>query len=684
MNKKSNTKTTCLLLITTVMVSGLFSCHSVNQNTYKDPLNLSGMDTAIRPQDDLFDYANGGWLKKTTIPASLPAWGGMLSLADKSVEDMHVVLDSVAHDKNITSGSYAQKAGDLFASGMDSSLVEKLGDKPILTDLDRISAIKNLQDFWKEIATEYSIGLSPLFNFNAGADDKNSSMNIAHFDQGGLGLPNKDYYFNKDSATRKIRDAYLQYIVKLFQLTGNDAATAQKDASSVLASETAMAKNAKSPVALRDPIANYHKVTIASLEKTIPNLDWNTLLNEMLIKEDTVLMGQPEFYQGLNHLVKSIPLNDWKNYLRFHFINHFASYLSNDFVQARFDFTKLLTGQQEIEPRWKRMCRMVDDNLGDALGQLYVQRFFPPESKKRMIQLVNNLQQTFAERIQHLDWMSDSTKAKALIKLHAILKKIGYPDKWKDYSSVNISRDSLVTDLKNCSHYAYMYDINKLGKPVDKSEWYMTPPTVDAYYDRTENNINFPAGILQPPFFYKNGDDAINYGAIGIVIGHEMTHGFDDEGRHYDANGNLKDWWTLEDAKRFTQKADLIVKQYDEYTVLDSLHINGKLTEGENIADIGGASIAYAAFQKTAEAHKDTLIDGFTPDQRFFLSLAAGIWRVKYRPAILRTMLLNNPHSPAKYRVIGPFSDNLGFYKAFDVKPGDRMYHQDSVRVSLW
>lgn len=662
----------------------LFSCKTNTKQITKNPLDLSGMDTSIRPQDDFFLYANGDWLKKTTIPASLPAWGGMLTLADKSVEDMRIVLDSVSKDKNIAVGSYAQKAGDLYAAGMDSALIQKLGISPIQNDLNRIGHIKDKAGLWEEVAKEYSIGLSPFFSFYVSGDDKNSTMNIAHFDQGGLGLPNRDYYFNKDSATIKIRDAYQHYITKILALSGDDTADAQKAGMGIMAVETALAKVSKPPVQLRDPIANYHKMTIQQLSKYSPGVNWQGLFKSMQIKEDTILVGQPAFYKGLASVFNSMPLNDLKNYLRFHFIDGFASYLSDDFVKANFDYLKLLTGQEEMEPRWKRMCHMVDNNLGDALGQLYVQRFFPPESKKRMEVLVNNLQATFAERIEQLDWMSDSTKVKALAKLHAIVKKIGYPDHWKDYSSVDISTDSLITDMENCGHYAYMYEINKLGKPVDKSEWYMTPPTVDAYYDPTQNDINFPAGILQPPFFYQHGDDAINYGAIGIVIGHEMTHGFDDQGRHYDANGNLKDWWTPEDAKRFTQQADLIVKQYDGYTVLDSLHINGKLTEGENIADIGGAAIAYAAFQKTAEAHKDTLIDGFTPAQRFFLSLAAGVWRVKYRPAILRTMLLNNPHSPAKYRTIGPFSDNLGFYKAFNVKPGDKMYRPDSIRVSLW
>ncbi|MGH2643772.1 MAG: M13 family peptidase, partial [Chitinophagaceae bacterium] len=415
-----------------VIILLIFSSCKNNQSTItKDPLDLSGMDTLIRPQDDFFDYANGDWLKKTTIPASLPAWGGMLSLADKSLEDMRIVLDSVAKDKNITPGSYAQKAGDLYAAGMDSALVQKLGIMPVQNNLNRINSIKDKAGLWDEVAKEYSIGLGPFFSFYVSGDDKNSSMNIAHFDQGGLGLPNRDYYFSRDSAIIQIRDAYLQYITKILELGGDNAADAQKGSGAVMAVETALAKNSKSPVQLRDPIANYNKMTVQQLSKSNPGVNWSGLFKSMQVNEDTILIGQPEFYSGLTSVINSTPLNDLKDYLRFHFISHFAPYLSNDFVKARFNFIKLLTGQQEIEPRWKRMSQMVDNNLGDALGQLYVQRFFPADSKERMMELVNNLQTAFAERIQHLDWMSDSTKVKALQKLHAMVKKIGYPDHWK-------------------------------------------------------------------------------------------------------------------------------------------------------------------------------------------------------------------------------------------------------------
>ena len=395
--------------------------------------------------------------------------------------------------------------------------------------------------------------------------------------------------------------------------------------------ETSLAEASKDPVALRDPQANYHKILVKQLDKDMPNLNWVALLRNLKVDQDTVLVGQPEFYKHVNEMLVKTPLEDWKNYLKFHLANGYAPYLSKEFVDARFKFVQNLTGQQEMQPRWKRMAGMVDRQLGDALGELYVKKYFPPTSKERMDKLVDNLMQTYAERIQKLDWMGDTTKQKALEKMHAMVKKIGYPDKWKDYSTVRISRDSLVANIGECVVFAYNYDVNKIGKPVDRTEWHMTPPTVNAYYNPTANDINFPAGILQPPIFFANGDDAINYGAIGWVIGHEMTHGFDDQGRQFDAKGNLKDWWTPVDAKKFKKMAHLVVDQYDGYTVLDSLHINGKLTLGENIADIGGLAIAYAAFKKTEEGQSGKVVNGLTPDQRFFMSMAQ-VWRVKVRP----------------------------------------------------
>jgi putative endopeptidase len=445
-----------------------------------------------------------------------------------------------------------------------------------------------------------------------------------------------------------------------------------------------MAAASKPPVALRDPQANYHLVSVDQMERDAPNFGWKQLLSTLGVRADTLQVGQPEYYKTVSGLLKTIGIATWKDYLRFHLVSSYASWLSRPFSEAHFDFyNRLLNGQKQPEERWKRAASLVDGTLGDALGQIYVKRFFPPSAKAYMMKLVDNLQDTYRDRLEHNEWMSDSTKAKAVDKLNAFVKKIGYPDKWKDYSSIDVSRDSLIADLQRIGAWHYDYDIAKLGKPVDKTEWYMTPPTVNAYYNPPFNEIVFPAGILQPPFYFQNGDDAVNYGGIGAVIGHEMTHGFDDQGSQYDKDGNLKNWWTAADRKEFEKRADQVVREYNAYTVLDSIHVNGKLTEGENIADIGGLAIAYAAFKRTPEGQSTRKINGLTPDERFFLSFAQ-IWRIKTTPQRLLWRINNDPHSPEMYRVNGPTSNMTAFYETFGVKPGDAMYRADSVRVHIW
>ena len=665
------------------LLSLAVSCRNKSQVLFHDPLDLTAIDSTVNPVNDFFQFANGSWIKSAKIPASQAGWGSFYLVRDDVLGQIRNILDSVSRLSTPTSGTIAQLAGDLYASSIDSARINELGFKPIAGDLNRIDAIKNAPGLLHEIAIEYTEGLSPLFRFYPTADDKNSDWEIARFNQGGLGLPNRDYYFSKDTAIISIRNAYAEYIRKILVMLGGKESSAGRKAADIIRLETELAKASKTPVEMRDPNANYHKVTVPWLTGQIPQFRWNELLPGMKIHQDTVIMGQPDFYKATGQLIAKTSLDTWKDYLRFHLADEFSPYLSDDFVNTKFEFDRRLSGQSEMQARWKRMSRMVDSQLGDALGQLYVSRYFPSESKKRMDALVENLIQTYAERIQGLAWMSDSTKAKALLKLHAIVRKIGYPAKWKDYSSVRISRDSLVENIKRCSAFDYAYETNKIGKPVDRSEWFMTPPTVNAYYSATSNDINFPAGILQPPFFFANGDDAVNYGAIGVVIGHEMTHGFDDRGRQYDARGNLKNWWMPSDAEKFTKEAALVVDQYNHFTVLDSLPINGKLTLGENIADIGGLAIAYAAFRKTAEGQSTEKIDGLTPDQRFFLSLAQ-IWRSVIRPESLRTQILTNPHSPSKFRVNGPVSNTPSFYAAFNVRPGNRLYRPDSLRVNIW
>ncbi len=669
------------LFILTAIVWCVFSCHApVDTSTTTgsaDPLDISSQDSSVKPQTNFYLFANGGWLKTAVIPPSQSSWGAFSILLDSSINRLHRILDSLSTITNAVKGSVAQQTADLFVSAMDSAGIEKKGFAPIKADLDSISAIKNLAGLYPEIGREYATNHNPFFLFYVSADDRNSLINAAHFDQGGLGLPSRDYYFKTDTTSKKIRDSYQAYITKIFILLGESPADASVTAKSVFELETAMARISKTPVALRDPIANYHKVTVAGM----PEL--KKMLSLLTIHSDTILVGQPEFYKGLNELLKTTSLQTLKNYLSFHVVNDDADYLPHDFADAKFSFNKQLTGQTQMKERWKRMTTLVDQQLGDNLGRIYVQKYFTAADKERISQLVDNIISTFGEKIQQLDWMSDSTKQKALFKLHAIVKKIGFPDTWKDYSSITITKDDIIANLRATSNYTFNRDIRKIGKPVDRTEWQMTPPTINAYYDPTQNNINFPAGILQPPFYFSNGDDAVNYGAIGLVIGHEITHGFDDQGRQYDADGNLKDWWSAEDAKRFKQRALNIINQYNGFIAVDTFHLNGELTEGENIADNGGLSIAYAAFKKTEQGKGNEKIDGFTPDQRFFLAHAQ-VWKTKTRKERLITLALTNPHSSPMWRVNGPVSNMPAFYSAFNVQPSDSMYRPDSLRVKIW
>src|SRR5664279_3264010 len=666
-----------LLVFSLVMGSCQPSMQGDSQTAQKDPLDIASQDSSEKPQNNFYLFANGTWLNNTVIPPAQSSWGAFTTLRDSTTNRLHRILDSLSAITDAPKGSLAQQTGDLFVSAMDSVGIEQKGFLPVKAELDSISAIKNKTELLQEIAKEYAVNHSPFFSFHVNADDRNSLINAAHFDQGGLGLPSRDYYFNKDSNAINIRNTYIAYITKVFTLLGQQPDQAAATAKSVFELETSMAKVSKSPAALRDPIANYHKI------KTADAPEVKKLLTVFGVSADTIIVGQPEFYKELNRLLTGTPLETLKSYLCFHVINDDAEYLSHDFADAKFNYDKLLTGQKQMRERWKRMTNMVDQQLGDNLGQIYVQKYFTAADKERISQLVDNILATFAERIQQLDWMSDSTKSKALLKLHAIVKKIGYPDKWKDYSSITITRNDIIANLRATANYSYKRDIAKINKPVDRSEWQMTPPTINAYYDPTQNNINFPAGILQPPFYFSNGDDAVNYGGIGIVIGKEITHGFDDQGRQYDGDGNLKDWWSAEDAKKFKERAQHIINQYDGYIAVDTFHLNGELTEGENIADNGGLSISYAAFKKTAQGKGDEKIDGFTPDQRFFLSHAQ-VWKIKTRKERLIMLTLTNEHSAPMWRVNGPASNMPAFYAAFQVQPTDSMYRPDSLRVKIW
>ncbi|WP_448701634.1 M13 family metallopeptidase [Mucilaginibacter sp. AW1-3] len=644
----------------------------------------SGMDTTVKPGDNFFLYASGNWLKKTEIPASQTGWGSFYTLFDDNQKNLHQILDDLSSHDN-PAGSNEQKVADYYTSGMDTVSIEKLGFDPLKPIFAQIDAVKDYKGLVALSADGFKTGDGFLFGFNISPDDKISTKNAAQFGQSGLTLPNCEYYSKTDSASVKIRAEFVKYITKLFTLAGVDPATAAKNADAVLKLETQIAKSHSTPVELRDPVKNYNKFAVVDFQKQMPDVDLKDVLNRLGAKTDTVLVGQPKYYQALDGLLKSQPIDVWKTEMKFGELNGSAPYLSKAFRDARFEFWgKNMSGQKVQKPRWKSMVSSVDNGLGELLGQVYVEKYFTPDAKQRMLDLVNNLQGVYKDRIEKNTWMSDATKKKAEEKLNAFTKKIGYPDKWKKYDDVTINKATYFANQQSIAKHDYTEMINKLGKPVDRTEWGMTPPTVNAYYNPSFNEIVFPAGILQFPFFDKDADDAINYGAIGAVIGHEMTHGFDDQGRQYDKDGNLKDWWTPEDAAKFKTRAQVVVDQYNKYTVLkDNLHVNGQLTLGENLADIGGLAIAYQAFKNTPQGKGDTKIDGLTPDQRFFLSFAQ-VWRIKDRDETMRQRISGDPHSPEMYRVNGPLYNMPAFYKAFNIQPTDKLYRPEAERVNVW
>ena len=645
-------------------------------------LDLSGRDTTITPADDFFHYMNGNWIKKTKIPDDQSGWGSFYTLSEENIKKTKAVLEEAAASK-ASSRSLEQKIGDFYASGMDTVAIEKRGAEPLKAEMAKISAIKNYKEYLNYVATNENNRGGALFSFYVGTDDKNSSKNMVSFSQSGTGLPEKDYYFKNDSSTQKIRNAYLKYIKTLFTLTGTDEKTATQNANDILAFETKLAKSHKSPVELRDPIKNYHKYAVSELLK-IYGMDWNKFLENMTIKTDTVLVGQPEYYSTIGKLLETTPIETLKNVEKFSLLNNTSSYLNKAFGVARFEFFgKTLNGQKVQSERWKKLVNQTDGGLGELLGQLWVKKHFAPEAKVRMLELVGNLKKVYRSRIEKLDWMSVETKAKALVKMDKIIQKIGYPDKWKNFDDVDIKRDAYFENAQAVGRHKYKEMIEKLAKPVDKTEWGMTPPTVNAYANPAFNEIVFPAGILQFPFFDNAADDAINYGGIGMVIGHEMTHLFDDQGRQYDAEGNLKDWWKPEDAKKFNEKSKVVVNQYNNSTMFGNMHVNGELTLGENLADVGGIAIAYEAFKLTKQGQGSEKIDGLTPDQRFFMSFAQ-IWRIKDREESMRVRLTTDPHSPEEFRVNIPLKNFEPFYKTFNVTDKNKLFLATDKRAKVW
>ncbi len=652
----------------------------IKKKKFIDPAN---MDQSVKPGDNFYLYANGTWIKNNPVPSSQTRWGSFNQLALESAKRMQTLLQDAA--STAAKNPKMQKVGDFYASGIDSAAIEAKGYQPIKADLDKISNLKNLSDMLDEVAyLRVNGAATPLLAIGIGQDRKEATKYIAQIGQGGTSLPDRDYYLKNDSRSLAIRKAYQSYITNIFSLIGKNGADASKGADAVMRIETAMAKAQMSRVELRDQYKTYNKFSWKELSATTPSVDWKSYADKLMIKGlDSVIVTNPAYLKSVDMLLTAIPLDDWKTYLQWHVVSNAAPYMSNAFVKENFAFSQVLSGQKEMTPRPERISRLIDGSLGDLLGQLYVEKFFKPEAKQRMQELVNNLQQTFADRIKKLDWMSEETKQRGLEKLNAFTKKIAYPDKWKDYATVAISKDNFLGNIQQTRKFDYQEMIGHIGKPVDKSLWGMTPPTINAYYSPVGNEIVFPAAILQFPFFDFDADDAVNYGGIGAVIGHEMTHGFDDQGRQYAGNGNLSDWWTKDDADKFKSRADKVVAQYNDFTVLDSLHVNGRLTLGENLADLGGLNIAYEAFMKTNEFKENKKIDGFTPTQRFFLNWAQ-VWRSNTLPEQQAQLILIDPHSPGMARANGPIANIDAWYDAFNIKEGDKMFVPKGERIHIW
>ena len=648
--------------------------------------DLANMDKSVKPSDDFYTYANGTWLKKNPIPPEESRWGSFNILIEKNNAALRVVAEKAAKTKaDPTLAPEVQKVGDYYASGMDENAINAARAKPLADEFKMIDDIKDKDGLLKEIAHLHTMGVTAFFGFTSGQDDKESTMVIAQAYQGGLGMPDRDYYTKDDEASKKLRDGYVAHVTKMLTLLGEPAAKAGADAKKILALETELAKPARTRVELRDPQKNYNKMKAADLQALMPDWNWTEYFKAIdLAEPGDINVGQPDFFKAADQVLTSTSLDDWKTYLRWHLIHSAAPELSSDFVNENFKFFgTMLTGAKQLKPRWRRVVSSTDEALGEALGKLYVADNFPPESKERMIQLVKNIQAALADSIKTRDWMDEETKAEALKKLAAFTVKIGYPDKWRDYSTLKIDRGPFVLNAARASIFETERELKKIGKPVDRSEWGMTPPTVNAYYNPNMNEIVFPAGILQPPFFNANADDAINYGGIGAVIAHEISHGFDDQGRQYDAQGNLRDWWTPQSAAKYKERADKIVKQYSEYEPLPGMHINGELTEGENLADDGGVKLAFAALQKALKDKPQEKIDGFTPEQRFFLGWAQ-VWRANIRDEALKLRLNTDPHSPTKYRCNGPLSNSVDFKKAFNLPDNCPMVRPADQIVSIW
>ncbi|MCK9205604.1 MAG: M13 family metallopeptidase [Salinivirgaceae bacterium] len=672
------------IIIMAGLIMGTQACEQVAETKVK-PIDTLNMDVTAHPGTDFNQYANGGWMKNNPIPEDKSRFGSFDQLIDSNEKQLKNLVDELS-TQTFADGSVSQKIATFFKIGMDTLQIEEKGANGISNFLESIAAIETKEQIQQQLELYHKHMISSAFGVYGGADSKNSEMVITHLYQSGLGMPDRDYYLNEAERFATIREKYLLHLENNFKLLGDDSTTAKTNAQAVFNFEKRLAVASMDRLDLRDPNKTYHKLNQADLAALVPNFDWNHYFTAIgLENPGDVIVMQPGFLGEFNRMLAEEPLESWKTYFRWNLVRSTAGLLSNNFVDEQFNFYgKVLSGTPELKPRWKRVLDVTNNSLDEAVGQIYVEKYFPVQSKERMIQLVTNLKIALGERINQLTWMSAETKANAQEKLAAINVKIGYPDKWMDYSNLEIKEDSYVANALRARKFSFDDMVSKINKPVDKLEWHMPPQMVNAYYSPTMNEIVFPAGILQPPFFYPEGDDAVNYGAIGVVIGHEMTHGFDDKGRLYDKNGNLNTWWTEEDSKLFTGRADVLVKQFDAFTVLDTIKANGKYTLGENIADLGGINIAYTAFSKTEQwKNPQQKIEGFTPNQRFFLAYAH-IWAQNIRDAEILRRTQEDVHSLGKYRVNGPLRNVPEFHDAFRIDSTDYMYLAESERAIIW
>lgn len=679
------------ILVTLLIAGSFYSCSDQhakdNADSTMDDFLWQWIDSTQNPGDDFFTYATGNWMKNNPIPPAERRWGIANLVRDDNYTKLRALSEEAAADQQVKPGSNAQKIGDFWFTGMDSVRIEQMGVEPLKPHLEKIAGIKNNAELLKLIAEFHTYAGNPLFSPAIYQDEMNSEQYTLHFYQGGLGMPSRDYYLNTDSRTLNIRTEYVKHLQNMFMLLGEDATQAKKSAAAVMKIEMDLAKVSRKLEDLRDPYANYNKMTIAEFEQLTPGISWKEMLQSWnLQKAETVIVGQPEFFKQVDKSLKSTSLEDWKAYLRWNLVSNFASALSSAFNDEHFRFFgTVMSGVKTQRPRWKRILDEQENYLGDALGQLYVDKYVSPTMRSRYDALVQSMLDTYKEHIQQLDWMTDVTKEKALHKLASIKRKVCYPDQWKDYSSLSISRDSHLENVIASNAWQFRYYADKLFKPVDRNEWEMTPQTYNAYYNPSNNEIVLPAAqFLIPGLPDSLADDAIIYGyAAASTIGHELTHGFDDQGREFDAKGNLNNWWLPEDSAHFAQRAQLLVDQFSNYTILDSLKVNGKATLGENIADLGGVVIGLDAFKKTRQFKEGKKIDGLTPLQRYFLGYTLG-WLGHQRDESLAMQVITGVHSPNFLRVNGPFSNVPEFYEAFGIKEGDKMWRPDSLRVKIW